>query len=311
MRYIEETTDFQLKNSVVTLGKFDGLHMGHQLLLSEVLARKEEGYQTAMFTFSLHPYNLFSEKEVKLIYTNEEKVYKLKEIGLDVLIAYPFTKETASLEPEEFIKQVLVEKCDAKILVVGDDFCFGKDRKGNVSLLKEYADVYGYQVIALDKIQYHNHVVSSTRVREELQKGNMEEVNAMLLQPFFIRGEVVHGHKLGRTLGVPTINIIPPESKLLPPNGVYASQVCVDGNTYHGVTNIGYKPTIGGEVSLGVETYIFDYEGDLYERVVQVSLHHYIRPEMRFADLTQLKEQINHDMKQAKAYFEKNKVDCK
>ncbi len=304
MRYINETTDFQLHNSVVTLGKFDGLHIGHQMLLDHVLELKQKGYQSVMFTFSLHPYNLFSEKEIRLIYTSEEKYYHLKNMGFDVLVSYPFTRDTAALEPQDFIKKVLVDQLDAKVIVVGADFCFGKERRGNVALLEKYAPQYGYKVYAYEKLTSNSKVVSSTRVRDELAKGDMEEVEILLGRPFSIRGVVIHGRRLGRTFGMPTINIQPPEEKLLPPNGVYASTMIIDGIKRYGVTNIGYKPTVGAAPRPGVETYILDFSGDLYGETVEVNLHHYMRPELKFDTVEDLKEQMQLDMEQAIAYFQ-------
>ena len=303
MRYIKETTDFKLHNSIVTLGKFDGLHIGHQMLLDHVLELKQKGYQSVMFSFSLHPNNLFSEKEIKLIYTNEEKYYHLKKMGFDILISYPFTKDTASIEPEEFIKNVLVDQLDAKFIVVGSDFCFGKDRKGNATMLKEYSTQYGYEVYVYDKLTSSQKVVSSTRVRDELEKGDMEEVQTLLGRPFSIRGEVIHGRRLGRTFGMPTINIQPPEEKLLPPNGVYASTMMIEGIKRYGVTNIGYKPTVGSEPRPGVETYILDFTGDLYGEMVEVNLHHFMRPELKFETVEELKVQMQRDMEDAIQYF--------
>ncbi len=306
MRYINETTDFQLHNSVVTLGKFDGLHIGHQMLLNQVLELKQKGFQSVMFTFSLHPYNLFSERELRLIYTNHEKYYHLKQMGFDVLISYPFTKHTADINPKDFIKKVLVEQLDAKVVVVGEDFCFGKHRKGNVDLLKELALEYGYKVYSHPKLTSNNQVVSSTRVRDELLKGNMEEVQTLLGRPFSIRGEVIHGRRLGRTFGMPTINIQPPEEKLLPPNGVYGSTIIIDDIKRYGVTNIGFKPTVGSEPRPGVETYILDYTGDLYGQEVEVNLHHYMRSELKFDTIEQLKEQMQRDMEYAIQYFNRD-----
>lgn len=303
MKYIKETTNFQLRNSVVTLGKFDGFHIGHQMLLNHVLELKQKGLKSVMFTFSLHPSNLFSEREIKLIYTKEEKYYHLKKMGFDVLIAYPFTRETAALEPEDFIKQVLVKQLDAKVIVVGKDYCFGKNRRGNVAMLKEFASQYGYEVYAYDKLTSRQQVVSSSRVRDELAKGDMEEVEALLGRPFSVRGEVVHGRKMGRTFGVPTINIQPPEEKLLPPNGVYCSTMTIEGVKRYGVTNIGYKPTVGAEPKPGVETYILDFSGDLYGEKVEVNLHHYMRSEMKFETVEELIEQMRLDLKDAIEYF--------
>lgn len=296
MKYISETTDFQLKNSVVTIGKFDGLHIGHQMLIDHVLELKKQGYQSVMFTFSLHPNNLFNEQETRLIYTNDEKFQKLKEEGLDVLIAYPFTKTTAALEPEEFIKRVLVEQCDVKKIIVGNDFKFGKNGRGNVDMLIQYSKQYDYDVYAYEKVEYEDEIVSATRVREAIREGRMEEVTKMLGRPYSVIGEVVHGQKLGRTIGIPTINIHPEEGKLLPPNGVYSATVEIDGIEYPGVTNIGYKPTVGDKNKLGVETYIIDYQGDLYGKILEVKLYHFLRPEQKFNSLEELKNQLHADV---------------
>lgn len=303
MEYIAGNTEFQLKNSAVTLGKFDGIHLGHQYLIDQVISHKELGLTAVMFSFLFHPYNLFSDKEFQQIYTEEEKAVQLSQTGLDVLVAYPFTKETRSIEPEDFIKKILVEKLDAKIIVVGNDFRFGHKRRGDITLLQQYADTYGYKVIACEKKRWHDHIISSSAIRAELKEGNMEAVNAMLGHPYRIRGEVLHGRKIGRTLGMPTTNITPPTNKLLPPCGVYPSKTLVDGTDYFGVTNIGYKPTVGAETSKGVETYLFDFDQDLYGKVIEVELMKYERAELKFDTLEELKEKMKADIVCAKKFF--------
>lgn len=302
MRYIAEKTDFKLHNSVVTLGKFDGLHLGHQMLVKHVVDLKRNGYQSVMFTFSLHPSNLFSDTEVELIYTEEEKVKRLKELGIDVLIAYPFTMETASLSAESFIKEVLVEKLDAKVIVVGSDYRFGHKRQGDIHLLQQYAEECGYEVIVYDKVIIDKEEVSSTRIRNEIQAGHMEQVTRLLGKPYSITGEVLHGKKLGRTLGMPTVNLVPADYKLLPPNGVYTSKTIIDGISYDSVTNVGIKPTVSEEKVRNVETYIFDYDGNLYGRCIEVEFYYYQRQEKRFDSLEQLKEQMQIDIQTAKEY---------
>lgn len=247
MEYISGNDNFKLKNSAVTLGKFDGLHQGHQMLIDKVLSMKGQGYNSVMFTFLYHPYNLFSDNELKLIYTEEEKLGRLRASGLDVLISYPFTQETKNIEAEDFVREILVNKLDAKVIVVGNDFRFGKYRRGDVDMLKSMESVYGFKVIALEKKRWRDSVISSSTIRGELEKGNMEEVNAMLGQPYYIHGKVLHGRKIGRTLGMPTTNLTPPANKLLPPCGVYTSKTIIDNIEYPGMTNIGYKPTVGAE----------------------------------------------------------------
>ncbi len=307
MEYIAGNTEFKYYNSAVTLGKFDGLHLGHQFLMNQVISYKEQGLKAVMFSFLYHPGNLFSEKEFELIYTEEEKLAKLEKTKMDVLVSFPFTRETKNIEPEAFIRQILVEKLDAKVIIIGNDFKFGHDRRGDVSLLKKYEEKYGYQVIACDKLQWEDSVISSSAIRNELKEGRMELVNSMLGQPYSILGEVLHGRKIGRTLGMPTTNIIPASNKLLPPNGVYVSHTIIGGNVYPGVTNIGYKPTVGAHESKGVETYIFDFDENLYGKVIAVELLHFLRPELKFDSLMELKEQMQEDIKRSKEFFHQNK----
>lgn len=304
MQYIENTTKFQLHDTVVCLGKFDGIHIGHRYLIQHMLSYKEKGYDTVLFTFALHPSNLFSEQEIQLIDTIQEKQKKLENLGVDVVVSYPFTEETANMSPEKFIENILIEKLDAKVIVVGKDFCFGHKRTGNIKLLKMLEEQYGYQLIAFDKLEEEKEVVSSSRIRKEIEKGNMELVSRLLGQPYSILSEVVYGKQLGRTLGIPTINQIPSQEKLLPPNGVYISKIHQKEKQYFGITNIGYKPTIGEHNVRGVETHIFDYRGDLYGQVMQVDLYSYVRGEKKFNSIEELKKQMEQDIEYAKSYFE-------
>lgn len=306
MEYIAGRTNFIYKKSAVTLGKFDGLHLGHQHLIDQVISYKKLGYTAVMFSFLYHPGNLFSDKEFELIYTEEEKQRILKQRGLDVLISYPFTQETRQMEPEDFIKEILVQRLDAKLIIVGTDFRFGKGRRGDVTLLKSLENIYGYQVIACEKKNWMEKEISSSSIRKELKEGNMEAVNAMLGEPYSIIGEVLHGRRIGRTLGIPTTNLLPPQNKLLPPCGVYASKTIIDGETYLGITNIGYKPTVGDDEKKGVETFIFNYDQELYGKEICVQFFHYQRPEVKFASLEELKDVMKSDIEQTKNYFQLN-----
>lgn len=304
MEYIAGITEFKLKNSAVTLGKFDGLHLGHQHLMKQVIESKKQGYQAVMFSFLFHPENLFQKKEFELIYTEEEKLRRLRQTGMDVLVSYPFTEETKSIEPEDFIRDILVEKLGTKLIVVGKDFRFGHNRRGDIHLLKELESKYGYRLIACDKQRLHHTIISSTIIRKQLAEGDMEAANAMLGQPYSIYGKVLHGRKIGRTLGMPTTNLIPTENKLLPPSGVYASRTWIDGKQHPGVTSIGYKPTVGGEKSKGVETYLFDFDQDLYGKEIEVEILHFFRPELKFDSLEELKLKMQEDLAITLNYFE-------
>lgn len=303
MKYISENIDFNIKNSAVTLGKFDGLHQGHQILIDKVLSLKEEGYTSVMFTFLYHPYNLFSDNEIKLIFTEDEKKHILSQSGLDVLISYPFSHDTKNIEPEDFIKNILVEKLNAKLIVVGNDFRFGRNRRGDINMLKAMEDIYGFKVISFEKKRWEDTIISSSVIRNELQRGHMERVNNLLGRTYFIRGKVLDGRKIGRTIGMPTTNLLPPSNKLLPPCGVYTSRTIIDGVSYPGMTNIGYKPTVGKEKEKGVETYIFDFSKDLYGKEIDVELLEYVRPEIKFDSIEELKVKMEEDLTFGRKFF--------
>lgn len=303
MEYIAGNTNFKFQNTAISLGKFDGIHQGHQLLLNKILDQKSNGLTSVMFTFISHPENLLFHKNLELIYTEEEKRFLLDKWGLDVLISYPFTKETASIEAENFVKDILIGQLDAKMIVVGSDFCFGHNRRGNVNLLKELSTKYGYELVVFDKIKIEEDIVSSTIIRKAIANGNMEYANLLLGRPFTIIGKVEHGRKIGRTIGFPTTNILPPPNKLLPPNGVYVSKTNVNGFSYPGVTNIGYNPTVGQTPEKRVETYLFDYDSELYGQSIEIELLTMVRPEIKFDNLELLKNKIQEDIEFGHNYF--------
>lgn len=303
MEYICGKTEFQYHNSCVTLGKFDGLHRGHQLLFSYLHQYQQLAYNTVIFTFDYHPGNLFLAREMDLIYTEEEKRELLNEMGPDVLISYPFTKESASMEPEEFIAKILIQQLDAKLIVVGSDYRFGRGRRGDVAMLEAYAKVYGYQLIACDKLTLDGEVISSSRIRRELSLGHLEIVHKMLGRPYSITGTVVTGRQLGRTIGIPTVNILPHPHKLLPPYGVYASKIWVQGSLYYGVTSIGCKPTVEDSGQTSVETHIFDFNQTIYGQEIKVELYTYMRAEEKFSSIQELQENVKKDIEWAKNFF--------
>lgn len=307
MKYYGNTADFHLKNTAVSLGKFDGFHVGHRLLIEYVSSLKSKGLESVIFSFYQHPgYRVSHAKAGKLIYTEAEKVKKAEKLGADYFISFPFTNEVMRTEPEEFVKNVLVDKLDAKVIVVGKDYHFGNGRAGNVLVLKELGAKYGFSVVDFEKVIMDGAEVSSTRIRNDLQDGNMIMANKMLGEPYSITGEVVYGNQIGRTLGMPTANLIPPEEKLVPPNGVYASRIYVEGKEYYGITNIGCKPTVGEGNQKGVETFLFDFQEQIYGKEITVELFAYERGEQKFDSLDQLKEQMERDCQFGKDYFQKD-----
>ena len=308
MRYVQGTELNVERETAVTLGKFDGMHRGHQDLLREMKKLQETGVMAVVFTFGTSPYALLNGAKKFLLMTNPEKEAYCERLGADLLVEYPFTDEVCHMSPEQFVEQVLVKGLRARYIIVGADFGFGYKRQGNVALLRSLEAKYGYETIVLDKrVDETGREISSTYVREELQKGNMEKVTDLLGEPYEVMGTIVHGRQLGRTFGLPTINLEPEADKLLPPRGVYVSRVHVGDRCYGGATNIGVKPTVSDEEKVGLETFILDFEGDIYGETVRVELLYYIRPEKRFANVKELEQQIRRDSQTSMDYLAKNR----
>lgn len=305
MEFIRKTLDFHLQEpTAVTLGKFDGLHRGHDLLMQTVLKySKEYGLASVAFTFDIPPRNKVEAIVANVLTTNDEKQYIFEKRGIDYLIECPFTTEVMSMEPKDFIAWISTA-LHMKYVVVGDDFRFGYKRAGDYHTLQKYEEKFGYKTIVIDKLKDSNRDISSTYVREKIADGNIKKANELLGYKYFIKSEILHGQKLGRTIGVPTINMILPENKLLPPNGVYVTEVLVDGKTYMGVTNIGCKPTVSNEKVIGVETYIDNFNQDVYGEKIVVSFIQFIRPEQKFDSIEELKAQLQSDIEVSRKCYE-------
>lgn len=302
MEYIKSTMDFHIgEPSVVTLGKFDGLHLGHRYLMEELTRGKQQGLTSVVFTFDIPPRAL-GQEGYRVLSTNEEKVHIFEEAGVDYLIECPFTEEFRSLSPHAFL-EMLTGKICVRRMVAGTDFCFGHKRSGTYRELREFAPEFGYEAVIVDKMQYKGADISSTRIRECISRGDMEEANHLLGYEYFVSAPVRHGNALGRTIGFPTANQLPPGEKLLPPNGVYAVHAVVNGKTYCGVCNIGRKPTIGGNYPVGIETFFFDFHGDIYDRDLRVSFVKFIRPEKKFVSVEALAAQIERDKETCRRFF--------
>lgn len=303
MIYLRGTTEFQIEEpTVMTFGKFDGIHRGHKMLLDTLLDKKKDDYKAVVFTFDIPPRKEVSNDEGTVLTTNEEKRHIFENLGIDYVVECPFTAEIRNMEAVDFIRMI-VDKLHVKFMVVGTDFHFGHNRRGDYKLLMEYADVFGYEVQVVEKIQCDGRDISSTFVREEIKAGNIEKANELLGVPYFIQGIVEHGNQIGRTIGFPTINLIPEEEKLLPPFGVYVTKVFIGGEEYCGVTNVGRKPTIEGDNPIGVETNVLDFSDDVYNSTVEVEFLHGIRGETKFESIDALKAQLQQDIKIARIYF--------
>ena len=303
MRYITNTLDFQLeKRSVVTLGKFDGLHRGHDKLITRTLELGKKGYDTVVFTFDVSPLVKLGTRITRTLLTNEERKVLLERKRIDCLIECPFVPELIQMEPEDFMREVLAVQLRAAYVIVGPDFHFGYKRKGTPELLKKLGHRYGFEVEILDKEMEEEREISSTWIRETLREGRIEKVNHLLGYPYFVKGKVVHGRQLGRTWGLPTINQIHENGKLLPPFGVYASKTYINGEEFYGISNIGVKPTV--EVPFaGVETYLFECNENLYGKEAWVEFYHFVRPECKFDSVEELREQIQRDAQAGRNFF--------
>ena len=291
----EKAKQFHTENTAIALGKFDGIHLGHQMLVEGLQKEQMLVRKALIFTFSTAPNEIMTGCVKKTIYTAKEKAYYFDALGMDILLEHPFDKEFASIAPEDFVYHYLVKRLGVHAVYVGSDFHFGKGRSGNIALLQSLGEQYHFKVHVMTKKSLHGKVVSSTLIRDLLET-HFSQVNGMLGNPYFIYGEVVHGNHLGRTIGFPTINQLIPEDKLIPAFGVYASRVEIDGIYYRGISNLGKKPTIAGHHQVGLETYLFDYSGDLYGRSLKTELLSFVRPEERFPSVDALKKQIENDI---------------
>jgi riboflavin kinase/FMN adenylyltransferase len=285
---------------VVTIGSYDGLHLGHQAIIKRAIAvARREGGEAIVLTFEPHPVKiLHPELQIPLITPYQKKLILLERLGVDVTINLPFTRDIYEMSAEEFIQEI-VQKCIAPVwVIVGFNFTFGKGRAGTADTLKKMGERLGFKVEIIPPFHVAGEVVSSTRIRELITEGRIQEANYLLGMDFFILGRVVHGHARGKGLGFPTANL-ETNQDLYPKDGVYAALVTVDGKTYHAAANIGTNPTFG-DAKRAVEVFLFDYQGDLYDKELQVAFKAWLRSELIFPSPDELVHQIEEDVKKAK-----------
>lgn len=290
----------KIPHPVLTIGTFDGVHLGHQKIINQLNeVAKKTGGESVLFTFYPHPRMvLFPDSHgLQLIQTQEEKQEKLKRIGLQNMIVHPFTPNFSRISAIEFVRDFLVNQLKVKTLIIGYDHHFGKNREGDIELLKELAPVYEFEVIEIDAKEVDEVNVSSTKIRDALKEGDVELANSYLGEEFEINGKVVHGEKIGTKLGFPTANIdIESDIKLIPKQGVYASKtVLQNGETYYSLLSIGERPTVDSSGKLSIETYLLDFDGNLYGDYVKIKLLKYLREEEKFDTLDELIQAMHKD----------------
>ena len=307
MIFLDKIEQFHIKEpTALTIGKFDGLHRGHEELLRRLLNKQKEGLLAVAFTFDIPPKKLTQGNGMQLLSTNAEKAALFRERGMDYLLQCPFTPEIMSMEPEQFVEWI-VHSLHVKSIVVGEDCGFGHNRRGDCRLLERLAPVYGYNLEIVKKIQFDGRDISSTFIREEIKKGNMETAAMLLGHPYSIDGTVSLGNQLGRTIGIPTANILAEPDKLLPPFGVYAASIEFADKRCVGIADIGRKPTIkpkhGDQNPIAVEMHILNFNQNIYEEPVRISFHAFERPEIKFDSIQELQTQIRQDIEFCKKYF--------
>jgi riboflavin kinase/FMN adenylyltransferase len=295
-----DINSFKAHKPVVTIGTFDGLHLGHQKVINRLIEfARSHGGESVVFTFYPHPRLVIAPQEtnLRLLTTLEEKKELFARSGIDHLIIFPFTQEFSQLTYSEFVEQILVKKMHTHCLVVGYDHRFGKNREGGFEYLQECAEEFGFEIEKLEVLLVDEAHVSSTRIREALEKGDVALANKFLGYRFTLHGSVVEGQRVGRKLGFPTANIVASDPhKLIPGYGVYAVEVLISGKRYGGMLNIGSRPTFNKNAdNRSIEVHIFDFSGDLYNKEITLIFVGKIRDEQKFSGVEALAEQLKRD----------------
>ena len=287
----------QINKSVVTIGKFDGLHKGHKVLIEKTVQyAKKNNMKSVVFTFSNHPANFFEREKVRKIITNKDKITTMKNLGVDIVINLPFDEYMTKISAIDFVENILVKKLNAKKIYVGHYFTFERNKEVDAILLKALGGEYDFDVEIVKPIKINNIRVSSTYIRNLLAQGKVENVKEYLGHNYIVEGKVIGGKQLGRTIGFPTANLKFKENLILPRPGIYATKVYIKDKVYMGATNIGFNPTVRVE-KLSIETHILEFSQDIYGETIKIEFLERLRDEKKFDSLDGLKEQLKKDTK--------------
>ena len=297
MQIITSLDEIKLSEpSAVAIGKFDGIHLGHRQLLGEIISKKQAGMKAVVFTFNPSPSVLFSKIKEKELTSAKEKRQLFENLGVDILVEFPLTYGTAATSKETFVESILVNSLNVKFIAAGTDLSFGKNGEGNSAFLMEESKKYDFEVKIIDKISYKGEVISSTSVRKAIIDGDVKKAHFMLGSPYFVQGIVQKGNQIGRTIGFPTVNIVAEEEKLLPPNGVYKTEVIVDDRIFEAITNVGCKPTVADSEQIFIESYLYNFTENVYGKKIEVHFLEFMRKEEKFESIEELKKQLQKDM---------------
>jgi len=333
MQIYHHINDFKkLKNAVVTIGTFDGVHLGHQKIIQKLVEKAQQiNGESVILTFFPHPRMILNpeDHQLKMINSMAEKALLLEKLGINHLIITPFTRDFSNQNPQEYIEEILLQKIGMKAMVIGYDHRFGKDRNGGLAELQQFSKIYNYEIDEIPEQDIADVAISSTRIRKALAKGDVESANILMGHPFSLTGKVIYGDQIGRTLGYPTANLFIEESyKLIPSDGIYAVTVEIQesknknqeltnpfepsnsqisnlkSKVHKGMAYIGHRPTING-MSQNIEVNIFDFAEDIYHQSIQLNFLHFIRHDVKFEGLEKLREQLGRDKKSTLALFQK------
>lgn len=296
------------KKTILTLGTFDGVHLGHRKILEKITQNTDSRgkYESLVLTFFPHPRMVLQgQSDVKLLNTISEKIELLDKIGIQNLVIHPFDESFSRLTAEEFVKNVLIDQFNIQKIIIGHDHRFGRNRTANIDDLIKFGKQYNFEVEQISVQEIKDVSISSTKIRTALTEGNMALANEYLGYDYFLTGTILEGKQLGRTIGFPTANLkIEEDYKLIPRNGAYIVKSNINQKTVFGMMNIGFNPTLGEE-NLSIEIHYFDFEADLYNQKITVSLLQYLRPEKKFESVPLLKEQLEKDVNAAWNYLDK------
>lgn len=312
MKVVRDIAEFpSLPTAIVTSGTFDGVHVGHQTIINRLIQRTEEAQgQSVVITYWPHPRLILQHdpSSLQLLSTIEERIEQLAAFSIDYLLIIPFTSQFAQLDSEQYIKQILVNTVNTKRFIIGYDHRFGKNREGNITYLQENAPHYGFVVEEIPAQDIDNIAVSSTKIRKALGSGDIKTANSFLGRPYSLTGKVVHGKKLGRTIGYPTANLeVTDIHKLIPAIGIYAVKVKINNNYFGGMLSIGTNPTVGG-TNRTIEVNIFNFSDDIYDQDITLYFMGYIREEEKFSGLEELTQKLHQDQESALEILRKTNI---